>query len=122
MRIPNTRFATGIPAAVLTISLVTAAADLPAIDQQSRPARHRVEIRQFEFVPDHVTVSPGDTVVWINRDIVPHTVTAADEHWDSNDLAPNEEWEFVVPDGLRGGYFCRYHSSMQAVLTTVPRR
>src|SRR5204862_476961 len=37
---------------------------------------HTVEIRGMEFHPAELTVAVGDTIVWINRDIVPHTATA----------------------------------------------
>ena len=36
--------------------------------------RHVVEIRNLEFTPKELTV--GDTITWINYDLVPHTVTA----------------------------------------------
>ena len=35
------------------------------------PARmHTIEIRGMEFHPAELTVALGDTVVWINRDVV----------------------------------------------------
>ena len=40
--------------------------------------RHVVEIRNLEFTPKELTVVPGDTITWINYDLVPHTVTADD--------------------------------------------
>jgi plastocyanin len=35
-----------------------------------------VEIREFKFEPETLTVHEGDTVVWKNDEIVPHTATA----------------------------------------------
>ena len=49
----------------------------------SPPRQHIVEIRDFGFHPERTLISPGDTIVWINRDIVPHTVTAGDGSWGS---------------------------------------
>ena len=39
------------------------------------PATHAVAIEAMQFSPDSLAVSVGDTVVWINKDPFPHTVT-----------------------------------------------
>ncbi len=81
-----------------------------------KPARHIVEIRSFEFHPETLVVSPGDTVVWVNRDIVPHTATADDESWGSEDLDTDESWEFEVQgEGLQS-YYCVLHPLMTGTL------
>ena len=49
----------------------------------SLPREHVVEIQAFKFQPQRTMVSPGDTIVWINRDIVPHSVTANGGTWES---------------------------------------
>ena len=60
------------------------------------PTYHVVDVRQLQFEPAHLTVAPGDTVVWINRDIVPHTVTALNAAWGSGGLEKNASWQQVV--------------------------
>lgn len=81
--------------------------------------RHVVEIRNLKFHPERVTVAPGDTVVWINQDIVPHTVTADDKSWDSRKIAKQARWELVIQPGMRKSYFCRFHPSMKGQLEIV---
>lgn len=54
--------------------------------QASPTLDHRVEISGFEFSPSELTVSVGDTITWINRDIAPHTATADDDSWDTGTL------------------------------------
>ena len=78
--------------------------------------RHIVEIRDFGFHPQRILVSPGDTIVWINRDIVPHTATAKDGRWGSKDLEEGDSWEMVVKNGGIQSYFCDFHPQMTAVL------
>ena len=39
-----------------------------------------VHIRGMRFEPRHVTVKPGQTVVWLNDDNVVHTITSGDGH------------------------------------------
>ena len=76
------------------------------------PRRHVVEIRSFRFEPGRLAAAPGDTVVWINRDMVPHTATADDRGWDSGELASGASWSRVVPAGGLGEYLCSYHPTM----------
>ena len=40
-----------------------------------------VEIRGSEFVPAQISVRTGDTIKWINRDIVPHMVYVDPVSW-----------------------------------------
>ena len=81
--------------------------------QEVNGTRHRVEIQQFRFVPEAIEVKPGDTIVWVNLDIV-RTVTATDTSWDSGNLDADAEWEMTVGEPNSGGYFCAYHPAMTA--------
>ena len=85
--------------------------------EPAAPRAHAVEIRDFAFVPADLEVAPGDTVVWTNRDVVPHTATAADGAWDSGEIAANASWRLVVPDGgAAAEYRCAYHPTMTGAL------
>lgn len=107
-RAPAITCAIGVAAAILAAGAIVAAAGGHGA---SRPAAiHHVDIRTFAFVPESLTVAPGDTVVWTNRDLVPHTVTGADARWDSGEMTVGATWRTVVTEG--GGYFCRFHRSM----------
>lgn len=98
-------------------AVVLAAAAPPGSAETLTPETHRVEIRQFQFVPGVLAVAPGDIVNWVNLDIVPHTVTAIDGSWDSQDLDAGAQWSTEVVASMSGDYFCRYHPSMVAVFT-----
>lgn len=74
---------------------------------------HLVEIRHLRFGPAKLTVSPGDTIVWVNRDAVPHTVAALDSSWTSGHLAAGDSWRLVVEDPQAIGYLCEYHPTMR---------
>lgn len=75
-----------------------------------------VEIQGSKFVPAKSAVRLGDTVVWRNLDIVPHTATAKDASWDSALIPPSGEWEMMVSEDTRSDYYCVFHPSMIAVL------
>ena len=102
--------------AVATAILVATAGPLVAVGQEPGQVVHRIEIRQLEFVPRTLEAAPGDRIVWVNLDIVPHTASAQDGSWDSDHLAPGAEWAMTVPASISSSYFCRYHPTMAAAL------
>ncbi len=79
-------------------------------------ADHKVEIRSFKFVPNSLIVQPGDTITWINRDIVPHTATAKDKSWDTGRLKKDQGYKLVVTPETSKDYVCRFHPQMKARL------
>ena len=87
----------------------------------SRPAEGpktvNVEIRNFGFSPDTITVSPGDTIAFHNYDVVPHTATAAGV-FDSDSIGAGADWAFVAGDADRYDYICAYHPTMKGVIFT----
>ena len=84
----------------------------------SLPREHVVEIQAFSFHPQRTVVSPGDTIVWINRDIVPHTVTANGGTWESQTLEEGQSLKVVVQEKGSYTYFCKFHPHMTGILTT----
>jgi plastocyanin len=103
--------------AMAALALVTA----PVVSgcrpgRAAAPARHVVEIRQFEFRPDTLRVAVGDTVVWINRDIVGHTATDSAGAWDSGELPKDGRWAYVPRAAGEWVYLCALHPSMKGRL------
>ena len=81
------------------------------------PAAHTVEIRGMEFHPAVLTVSVGDTVVWINRDIVPHSATATGgTKWDTGPLQEGQTGRYVARAVGSARYVCTLHSTMHGKL------
>ncbi len=92
---------------------------LPATTQA---AEITVAIRDYAFVPDKVAIHPGDTVVWTNRDQVPHTVTALGGAFASGAIAPGASFRYRFPAAGRYSYRCSLHPEMQAsVVVSAPR-
>lgn len=71
-----------------------------------------MDIRELVFQPQNLHVAPGDTVTWINHDIVSHTATAVDSGWDSGELPTDGEFTWVAKGSGAWPYVCRYHSTM----------
>src|SRR5690606_30627396 len=89
---------------VIALSLGPAACASP----ERAPRVHRVAIDGMQFVPAELTASPGDTIVWVNEDIVPHTATATGR-FDSGVIASKAEWRLVVKTKGVVRYVCTLH-------------
>lgn len=115
------RMSTRLTVVVAALAAATIAASLVsanAADNRS-PRRHVVEIQKFKFIPAELEVSPGDTIVWINRDIVPHTATASDKSWNSGAINKAGQWQIIVRNDMPGAYYCRFHPAMKARIRVV---
>jgi plastocyanin len=80
---------------------------------------HIVEIHKFKFQTILLDVKVGDTVTWINKDIVPHTATALDKSWDSGRLKKDESFTLTITDETSLEYFCAFHRQMKAAFKLV---
>ena len=87
-----------------------AAGALPAL-----AATRTIAIEGMQFSPATLAIQRGDQVVWVNRDLVPHTVTAA-KSFDSGSVAPGRSWRLAAPKPGRYEYVCTLHPTMKAVL------
>jgi plastocyanin len=75
------------------------------------PKTDTVLITQMKFQPAELTVHKGDTVVWINKDMVAHDVTQVpNSTWSSKSLAPGQSWKMAVEES--DDYFCSIHIVM----------
>ncbi|MBF9251671.1 cupredoxin domain-containing protein [Pontibacter sp. 172403-2] len=73
---------------------------------------HRVEIVQMRFQPAELSVKKGDTVVFVNKDVVTHNVTEeSGKSWKSPALASGESWIVVV--SRTSDYYCSFHPMMK---------
>lgn len=73
----------------------------------SRPVTHTVVISGMKFHPVGLTVNKGDTVVWVNKDLVTHNITAyPDSQWTSGPITSGASWKKVVNKGF--DYFAAF--------------
>ena len=85
--------------------------------------RHVIEIRGMAFHPADLHIAPGDTVVWINRDFVPHTSTATDSTaWDTGMLGQDQSGQFVARSAGELSYVCSLHPTMQGTVIVAVTR
>lgn len=78
-------------------------------------ATHTITIDGMRFEPASLAVHRGDTIRWVNKDLVSHTATAR-EDFDSGTLEPGRSWQVRLTRPGRHDYGCTLHPTMKAVL------
>jgi plastocyanin len=102
---------------LLTVVVVVASAAAGADAQRARkPATHTVTIDATRFQPDTLTVRAGDVVVWINKDMIPHTATSQAGGFDSGTIAASASWKQAFKKKGDFAYVCLFHPTMKATL------
>lgn len=97
--------------------------DEESIDPSTLPAEEATEvlIEDFAFDPPHIEVSVGDTVTWTQgADDAPHTATADDDSFDSDNLSDEgETFEFTFEEAGEFSYLCSIHPEMLGLVTVI---
>lgn len=75
-----------------------------------------INIENFEFDPDKLTVKAGDTITVTNRDGAAHTLTADDGSFDTGDLQGDESSEITIDEPGKYSYLCEIHQYMKGTL------
>lgn len=92
---------------LVALALVTAGCD-PV------PVRIRVDIRDLTFGPAVVVVAVGDTILWINHDLFPHTATAdGAAGWDTGLIPADSARSAVARRPGTYNYECKVHPTMR---------
>jgi plastocyanin len=81
-----------------------------------KPVTYTVTIDASRFEPASLTVTAGDTVVWINKDIIPHTATSQTGAFDSGELPLGQSWTYRPTQVGEFAYVCAFHPTMKATL------
>ena len=78
----------------------------------------RVSIRNFCFGPTILRVRPGDTVTWVNKDAVPHTVLGANATWGAFNSVERNGGRVNYRFGRSGvyPYVCTLHVGMMGAV------
>lgn len=79
----------------------------------------KVEIVEFTYDPDPVTIEAGGKVNWINRDAAPHTATADDGSFDTGTLEMGKLKSENFKEAGSYPYFCEIHPDMRGTVEVV---
>lgn len=81
-----------------------------------KPVTHTVTIDGASFTPEVLTVKAGDTIVWMNKDIIPHTATSKAAGFDSLLIATGKSWTYEAATTGDFPYVCTFHPTMKGTL------
>jgi len=103
--------------AVLITSLIAAPA---VVFGQSAGHEYTVEMRNMDYgaVPSKLKV--GDTINWVNRDTVVHSVTARDHSFDVR-INPGQSAKMPLNTAGRIPFYCLFHPQMRGTLTVASK-
>jgi plastocyanin len=112
----------GILNGIVTLFLICSVSGCTTPEERSKQIQeetvtktHTVVIHQMKFTPAELMVNEGDSVTWINKDIVDHNVTEeANKLWASDTLPLGKSWSIVVMKSAN--YFCTLHPVMKGSL------
>ena len=102
--------------AFLNLSLFALAGEMKNDDSTSSK-QNRIEIKDFAFNPQTITVKSGEKVTWINRDEEPHTIVSVGKQFKKS-TALDTDQEFTITAGAPGtyDYFCSVHPKMTGTI------
>jgi len=80
----------------------------------------KIEIKDFAFNPQNITVKAGEKITWINRDEEPHTVVSVGKKFQRSPGLDTDQ-EFSIIAGAPGTYeyFCSVHPKMTGMIVVV---
>jgi plastocyanin len=79
-------------------------------------SNERVEIADFAFDPETVTVDAGTKLTWTNDDEAPHTATADDGSFDTGTLKLDDTGAVALDQAGTYTYYCRFHPFMKGTV------
>jgi plastocyanin len=109
-----------IAKAFLAIVLTFGVAAPEARAQSPAGTTYRIDIKSFAFVPARVELRAGDTIVWTNTDLAPHTATADGGEWTSGEIKNGAEGRYTPTAPGTFAYHCKYHPQMKGVIVVAP--
>ncbi|NCT93930.1 MAG: hypothetical protein GXC72_05880 [Chitinophagaceae bacterium] len=103
-----------LPAVMVILLLFTACngGHSPGSEVVHKPATHTVEITQMQFRPAALYIQSGDTVLFMNHDMVDHDITEQNnKSWHSSKLSSGQSWKMCFETS--SDYYCSIHEVMK---------
>lgn len=74
-----------------------------------------INMKDFEFQPNAITVPKGTTVVFVNQDNAKHTATSDDGSFNSKDMSGGQTFSFTFDQPGVYAYHCEFHGDKGGV-------
>jgi plastocyanin len=103
------------PLMLIVLALLVCSAGMHADQKRRKPVTHTVTVDATAFTPAKLTIAPGDTVLWVNKDVIPHTATSTKVGtFDSGTIAAGKSWKMTFKTAGEFAYACQFHPTMKA--------
>jgi plastocyanin len=79
----------------------------------------QIVMENLVITPAEASAKVGDTIEWINKDVLAHTATARNGDFDVM-LPAKQTAMFVLKKPGTVDYYCRFHPNMKATLAVAP--
>lgn len=89
----------------------------PGEQTRRKVATHTVTMRGMSFEPAGLTLRAGDTIIYVNKDVVSHTATSQAGGFDSRGIPPGKSWKVTPRTKGDFAYICSFHPTMQGKMT-----
>ena len=100
-----------------TYLAVLLATGLPSALAQA--ADVQITIDKLIYSPAELSAKVGDTLEWVNKDVVAHTATARNANWDVM-IGSNATARLVLKKPGAVDYYCKFHPNMKGRITVAP--
>jgi plastocyanin len=97
---------------VIAIALLAAGTPSVRASEPSSAANAAVNIDNFVFGPQTITVPVGATVTWTNKDDIPHTSVSTEGVFKSKVLDTDEKFSYTFTKAGTYPYYCTIHPKM----------
>ena len=101
----------------LNLSLFALAGGTTNTDSAAGGKQNKIEIKDFAFDPQTITVKSGEKITWVNKDGEPHTVVSVEKQFKKSPALDTDE-SYTVTAGAPGTYtyFCSVHPKMTGTI------
>jgi plastocyanin len=106
----------GIAGTLVCAVVLASCAESEELPDRPPAKTHIVVMEGMVFQPDVITVTSGDTIIWVNKDMVPHSATSEAAGFDSKVIQANGSWRTRLERVGEFDYVCSFHPAMTAKL------
>lgn len=102
----------GLASGFAALVMLSLSASTPAASPANR---HVVPMANMKYGKLPAGLRAGDVIVWVNRDTVPHTVTARNRSFDLR-LNPGQSASLRLTKSGNFAFYCIFHPAMRGTI------
>jgi len=99
---------------VISLSAATVSILRPILakGEETKTPALEVQVHNFTFSPETLTVSVNSAVTWVNKDDIPHVIASNDALFMSKALDTDQKFSYTFTKAGTYPYYCTVHPKM----------